>query len=214
VRKLALAALCFALPAAAQSRVTVDAAAVRFFAPDIGGVMRPQFITQRQEAFEARLLALEEDPSGTVQARHVRAAVEAHVTEEILESLPLEPAPDAAAIERAVELFRAGIERRVGGQAALERAEKAEGIAPSEVDAVLRRKARAAVYIDRAVTPLFTIDEDRLEETYRTTSHPFRGQPFDKIRDDLARWLTIETYRTTVQAYLQSARSRITIVYL
>lgn len=216
MRRLALAGLLLlsARPAAAERPVTVDAAAVRFYAPDLGGVMTPRFITERELAFEARLLALEEDPAGTPQARHVRAAVEAHVTEAILASLPLEPRVDPAAVARAVELFRAGVERRVGGRAALERAEQAEGIAPSELATILVREARAAVYVDRAVTPLFAIDEDRLRETYRTTSNPFRGHPFETIRDDLARWLTIETFRAAEQAYLQSARSRITIVYL
>lgn len=214
MKKLALAVALFALPAGAQGSVTVDALAVRFTAPDIGGVTQPRFITQRQVAFEARLFALEEDPSGTVQARHTRAAIEAHVTEVILESLPLEPPADAAALRRASDVLRAGIEQRVGGQAALEKAEKAEGIAPRELDAILERKARAAIYLDRSFVPIFAIDEDHLRETYRTTSHPFRGHPFEAVRDDLARWVVIETFRAGEQAYLQSARSRITFVYL
>jgi hypothetical protein len=214
VKKLALAlAVClYALPAGAERPVTVDAVAVRFLSPDIGGVTHPRFITRREVAFEARLLALEEDPSGTVQPRHVRAAIEAHVAETILGQLPLEPAADPRAIARAADLFRAGLLQRIGGEAALDRAEKAEGIAPSEFDAMTTREARAAVYLDR-ISPLFAVDEDRLRETYRTTSHPFRGRPFDAIRGELARWLVLETFRAAEQAYLQASRSRITLVY-
>ena len=214
MRRLVLALALIATPAAARDWVQVDAVAVRFMAPDLGGATHPHFVTNRQAAFEARLLALEEEPTGTVQPRHARAAVEAHVIEDILANLPLEPPPDAATIARAVDLFRAGIEQRVGGRALLERAEKAEGIAPRELDAILERKARAAVYLDRSYTTLFNVDEDRLQETYRATSHPFRGRPYAEIHDALERWVVIEAFRGAEQAYLQSARSRITIVYL
>lgn len=216
LRSAALAFVFFAAsPAFAQGvqGPVGDAVAVRFVAPDIGGVRQPRFITRRQVSFEARLLALEEDPSGVVQPRHVHAAIDAHVAEEILRELPLEPRADPATVTRTIDTFRAALEQRVGGKAAIERAEKIEGVAPAELDAILDREARAAIYLDRSFAPFLAINEDRLRETYRTTSNPFRGRRFEDVRDDLARWMTVETFRAAEQSYLQTARSRINVVY-
>lgn len=221
-RVLALAAVLAVAPVATAfaqgdqtpSFVTADAIAVRFFAPDMGGAAKPRFITTRQLSFEARLFALEEDPSGVVQPRHVRAALDAHVAEEMLGALPLEPAPDAKTVSQTVDVLRGALEQRVGGPAAIERAEKLEGITSRELDAIFVRQAHAALYVDRALSPILLSTEDQLRETYRTTSHPFRGRRFEEIRDDLARWMVLERFRSAEQSYLQSARGRITIAYV
>ena len=218
------AALLLAAPAFAQGAgrlpasgdpggLVADSVAVRFHAPDIGGAARPHFATARQISFEARLLALEEDPVGIVQPRHVRAAVDAHIAETILSELPLEPPVDAATLSRTVEKLRAGTEQRVGGREAIEHAELFEGIAPREYDEMIVREARAAIWLDRSLAPFLSIDEDELREKYRTTSNPFRGRRFEDVRDDLAHWLVLETFRAAEQSYLQTARSRITVVY-
>jgi hypothetical protein len=218
-RPLRLAALLVALVAASSSLAlaqppfaTVDSIAVRYFAAETGGPARPRFITSRQVDFEARLLSLEEDPQGAVQARHVREAIESHIADDVLASLPLDPEPDPATLQRVGELLRAGLEQRASGKAAFDQAAKQDGIAPDEVDAFIRREARAAIYLDRT-TPLLSYTEDQLREAYRTTSHPFRQRRFDDVRQDLARWLVIERFREAEQAYLQTARARLTIVY-
>jgi len=201
-----------ATPALADAPIFTDSIAVRFIAPDMGGASKPRFVTQRQLSFEARLLALEEDPSGVVQPRHAQAAVEAHIAEEMLRALPLDHPADFKAVAETVMTLRLALEQRVG-KPAIERAEKLEGIEPVELDSILERQARAALYVDRAVTPILATNEDQLRETYRTTSHPFRGRPFEEVREDLSRWVVVERFRSAEQAYLQSARSRVTIVY-
>jgi len=215
VKRLALALILFSSIAFAQkpeAHVTVDSVAVRFHSPDTGGVATPRFITERQLSFEARLFALEDDPSGAIQDRHVRAAIDAHVAEEMLGSLPLDNSPSAPVAEHAVDVVRKSMEQRVGGRAAIERAEKLDGIEPRELDAIIQRQARALIYLD-ATTPLLSPSEDQLRETYRTTSHPFRGRSFEDSRDDLERWYVIERYRSALQAFLQTARARVSIVY-
>jgi hypothetical protein len=214
LRNGAAIAIVFAVatPALADAPVVTDAVAVRFIAPDMGGAAKPRFLTQRQLSFEARLLALEEDPTGVVQPRHAHAAVEAHISEEMLRALPLDHPVDFKAVAETVMTLRLALEQRVG-KPAIERAEKLEGMEPSELDAVLERQARAALYVDRAVTPILVTNEDQLRETYRTTSHPFRGRPFEEVREDLARWIVVERFRSAEQAYLQSARARVTVVY-
>ncbi|HEY2365793.1 MAG TPA: hypothetical protein VGH87_05370, partial [Polyangiaceae bacterium] len=116
------------------------------------------------------------------------------------------------AVAETVMTLRLALEQRVG-KPAIERAEKLEGMEPAELDAILERQARAALYVDRAVTPILVTNEDQLRETYRTTSHPFRGRPFEEVREDLARWIVVERFRSAEQAYLQSARARVTVVY-
>lgn len=210
--RVAIAILGLTTPALADAPVVTDAIAVRFFAADMGGAAKPRFVTQRQLSFEARLLALEEDPTGVVQPRHAHAAVEAHISEEMLRALPLDHPTDLKSVTETVTTLRLALEQRVG-KPAIERAEKLEGVEPSELDAILERQARAALYVDRAVTPILVTNEDQLRETYRTTSHPFRGKPFEDVREDLARWVVVERFRSAEQAFLQSARSRVTVVY-
>ncbi len=215
-RVVALAIMLAASSALAQqpeAHVTVDAIAVRFHTPDTGGVSAPRFITQRQLAFEARLFALEDDASGTVQDRHVRAALDAHIAEDMLDALPLEHAPDAQTAGRAAEVVKKSLEQRAGGAAAIERAMKLDGIEPRELDAIVLRQARALLYVDSALGSILSPTDDQLRETYRTTSHPFRGRRFEDCKDDLTRWYVIERYRALLQGYLQTARSRVTIVY-
>ncbi len=198
--------------------MTIDAVAVRFSTPDTGGGAAPKFITERLLSFEARLYALEEDPQGTLQQRHIRAAVDAHIAEEILgalaSSVANERAADAATITKTADLLRAAIVERAGGRAAIERAERLDGIDPRETTAIFERKARAAIYIDRAITPILVSTEDQLRETYRTTSHPYRNRHFEDCRDELARWVVIERFRSAEQSYLQTARSRVNAVFL
>jgi hypothetical protein len=132
----------------------------------------------------------------------------------MLASLPVERAPSAGTLVATVDAIRAGVEQRAGGHAVVEHALAADGIDATEFAVLIQRQARAALYLDRALPPVLTYTEDQLRETYRTTSHPFRGRRFEECRDDLARWLLIERFRSAEQAYLQTARSRVTITYL
>jgi hypothetical protein len=192
---------------------TVDSVAVRYFTPDTGGAAHPLFITQRQLSFEARLFALEEDPQGMVQARHARSAIDAHIVEEMVDALPNEQSLNATLLAQAIALLREGLEERVGGRDAIERAMKQDGIDAHEVEAMLTRQGRAALYLDKIAGPILSATEDDLRETYRTTSHPYRARRFEECREDLARWLVDERFRAAEQAYLQSARARMTIIY-
>ncbi len=219
MRLAALACVCvtsaaFADVPSGDVYATTDAVAVRFYSPDTGGAAHPRFITQRQISFEARLLALEEDPAGVLQTRHVRAAVESHVADAMLAALPIEHAPTAAVVASTVDVMRGSVEQRAGGHAGVERALAADGMDAAEFTALLQQQAHAALYLDRALGPILATTEDQLRETYRTTSHPYRARRFEDCREDLARWLVIERFRAAEQAYLQTARSRVTVIYL
>jgi len=88
----------------------------------------------------------------------------------------------------------------------------AEQIGSTEVDAMIRRAALAAFYVDRAVTPILHPSDEQLRSVYRASAHPYHGQPFERVRGELERWFVIERIRVAESAYLQAARSRVRII--
>jgi hypothetical protein len=88
----------------------------------------------------------------------------------------------------------------------------AEGIDDAELDALVRRRARAALYVDRALTPLLTPTDEQLREVFRTSANPFKNQPFEAVRAPLSRWFVEERLRAAETTFLQVARARVRIV--
>jgi hypothetical protein len=201
----------------------MDRTAVRFYTPETGGTAYPRFILERTLAFEARLAAMADEPEGigdSYDERDVREALEHHVAEEILSSLADKLIADSAPDKRPSTSDLAAVEaavgtafvERMGGRARIDQAALAEQIDRAEVDAILRRGALAAWYIDRAVSPLLHPSEEQLRDVFRSSAHPYRGQPFEQVRGALGRWFVIERVRVTENAFLQAARSRVRII--
>ncbi len=207
-------------PASAQeppaARASVDRIAVRFWSPETGGSSRPRFITERELAFESRLEALGEDSTfgnaGPYQERHVRAATERHVAEELLATLMVEHGADPRDLPGLVRRARVSLVDRVGGQAPFSAAMAAEGIEETEVEALLKRQVRAAIYVDRSVTSILRPTEEEIREVFRTDAHPYKGQKLDDVRERFQRWLVGERLRQAESGFLQAARTRVKIV--
>lgn len=202
-------------PPQAEPR-TVDRVAVRYYAPETGGASRPRFILERILAFEARLEALGEENaligSSPYQERHIRAAVERHVAEELLSALMVERGSEPPDLPRLTTQARNAIVDRVGGEAAFVGAMTAESIEQGEVTVLLRRRMRAAFYVDRSITPLLHPTEEELHEIYRTAAHPFRSSRFEDVKPEIERWFILERLRVAEGAFLQAARTRIKII--
>jgi len=202
--------------AAQADRASVDRIAVRFWSPETGGTSRPRFITERELAFEARLEALGEDSNfgnaGAYQERHVRAATERRVSEELLATLMIEHGTDPRDMPALVTRARAAMVDRVGGPAAFAAAMAAEGIDEGEVGDFLRRQVRAAIYVDRSITPILRPTEEELREVFRTDAHPYKGMKLDDVRERFVRWLVGERLRQAESGFLQAARTRVKIV--
>jgi hypothetical protein len=199
--------------------VTVDRVSVRFYSPETGGAEHPLFVLERRLAFEARLEALS-DGRTSFDDRDVANAVDRDIGEQILVGLarklidesPADKRPDPRDIDKAEQDVAAGLVARFGGRAAVDTAAAAEQMDPTEVDAILRRSGLAAWYVDRSITPLLHPDEEQLREVYRTGGHPYRGQPFESVRQQLEQWYVVERARVAEAAYVQSARSHAHIV--
>lgn len=223
---LGFASLLIAASARADTpaaRTILDRAVVRFYAPETGGTAHPRFVDERTLAFEARLESMAERPDGIgdgYEDRHVRAALEHHVGEEMLASLayklmggsPPSRRPSDADLARVGEQLSAALFERLGGKGQVEAAAAAEQLDPSELDAIWHRQALAAWYLDRAVSPILQPSDEQLREVFRTSTHPYRGRPFDEVRADLSRWFVMERVRAAETAFYQGARTRVVVV--
>src|SRR5690348_6967919 len=108
-----------AAPEPPARTAVIDRVVVRWHAPETGGPSRPQFIFERELAFEARLESLADpDPElGAYHDRHVRSALDRHIGETLLASLATVPPPDEKTIATRAELHPAGLGQRVQGRA-------------------------------------------------------------------------------------------------
>ena len=197
--------------------ITLDRAVVRFYAPETGGVEHPRFIYERRLAFEARVEALADQDRGSEEAyreRHISAALERHVSEVLLASLRIEPEPTEATMARQVDLARKLMADRVGGDDALIAAERAEGISNAELSGILRRQARASLYLDRMVAPMLRPSDAELEAIQRSAPAALQNEPFVRVRPLLLRWYVSRRLASAMSSFFQEARSRVTITLL
>ena len=221
MRGRAVAFASWVLVAVAPARgaeVTLDRTIVRFDAPETGGALHPRFVFERELAFEARLEASSdsEHVDGPVPYldRHVRAAIERHVAEELLANLAMDPEPTPADIDRRLGPALAVLEQRVGGRERLDRALAAEGLDATELDRLVRREARASLYVDRMIAPMLEPSEAELMEVHRSTASPFRGRRFDEVVTPLRRWYVAERLSAALGVFYQNARARVHVVVL
>jgi hypothetical protein len=200
-------------PAESARPVLLDRVVVRWHAPETGGAPRPQFIFQRELAFEARLEALADpDPEpGPYRDRHVRAALDRHIAETLLASLAITPEPLPKDIAGRAEAARAILEQRVRGRDRLIDAASKEGMSSDELDALLRRQARASLYLDRMVAPLLQPSLAELRDLFRSGATPFKDRPFDQVSQALSRWYVGQRLAQAVEAYYLNARARVVI---
>lgn len=223
-RSLALGAVLFVLALAGSGTAepkAVDRAVVRFQAPETGGARHPRFVFERELAFEARLEALSGSDSDRAllgdapyRERHVTAALDRHIAETILGALRIEPEPTPLELAHQTELAHRMLSDHVGGEEALDRARRAEGISERELGRLLLQKARASLYLDRMVTPMLEPSQAELRSLYKSSSTPFRDAPFDVIRPALLRWYVSRRLNSALASFYENARSRVDVTIL
>lgn len=220
---IALCVAAMATPAVAQpSRaIFIDRAVVRFESSELGAAEHPRFIFERVLAFEARLEALAEaqrglpyDEAVPYEDRHIRSALERHVTEEILASLPMDPPLSKADLGARQIPTLLMFQNLVGGRQPLLDAALAEGLEAEDLDALVERRARASLYLDRMVAPMLNPSDAELREVHRTEPTPFRNQPFAQVIAQLRPWYISNHLSSALAAFFRSARARIRIVVL
>lgn len=203
-------------PAKAAPAIFVDRVVVRWHAPETGGAAKPQFVFERELAFEARLEAMADpDPEpGPYSDRHVRAALDRHIAETLLASLPVVPPSTPRDVGQRAEAARAILEQRVRGRPRLIAAAAAEGITSDELDAFLRRQARASLYLDRMVAPMLEPNQAELRELHRSGATPYKDQRFEDVAPVLSRWYVGQRLSQAVETFYLNARARVSIVVM
>lgn len=202
-------------PRPAGAATSLDRVVARWYAAETGGVLEPQVVFERELAFEARLEALadpDSEPGVAYRERHVRAALDRHLAESLLAALAIVPKPTPSEIASRAEDARAIVEQRVRGRERLIAAAAAEGQSSNELDALLRRQARASLYLDRMVAPMLAPSELELRDALRSGTTPFGRQPFSAVAKPLTRWYAGQKLAQALEAYFQTARSRVTLV--
>jgi hypothetical protein len=197
----------------------VDRTVVRFMAPELGGSRTPKFIFERELSFLARLEALAENQSESVDTptytpRHLRRALERHIAETLLVNREIYPTPTAQEIQRLAKVARFRLVQSVGGVQRLGDALGAEGVSESELGRMLERRALASLYLDRMVAPMLTPSDAELRSIHRAIKTPFSGQPFEQVREGLRRWFVARRLQSAVSAFYDSARARIEVVLM
>lgn len=199
--------------------VLVDRVVARFSVPETGGTLSPHYLFERELAFEARIEALA-DPTfqptdeTPYRSHHLQAALERHIAETLLASLNIAPAPSPERVDAQIRAARVLLTEQVGGALALQNAARAEGLGDLEVRDLLRRKARASLYLDQMVAPMLEPSEAELRRVHRSGKTPFQGQRYGAIASKLRRWYVARRLGEAALAYYQNARARLTLEYL
>jgi hypothetical protein len=213
-----LAIVLWAPSSGATPATVVDRAVVSFVAHDTGGVAAPRFVYERQLAFEARLEALTEgevregDPP--FRTRHLRAALDRHIAETVLESQRITPTPAESEIRARIDQARLALIERVGGLVVLREAAAAEGMGDWELLRLLRRQALASLYLDRMVAPMLDPTNAELRQVLSTQRTPFSGKPFRDVSDGLRRWYVGTRLQAALASFYDGLRSRLSLTVL
>jgi hypothetical protein len=176
-------------------------------------------MSERELSFEARLQALADpdqpkDAQRPYLGRHVRSALERHIAESLLANLRVDPIPSGAELDWQTQAARRILIDRVGGDEALSAAARVEGITEREVTILLRRQARAGLYLDRMVAPMLAPTRTELRQVYAVERHPFTQATFEEAEPLLRRWWVGHRLADAVEQYFANARQRVVITLL
>ena len=214
---LAIAGVIGTSAPSTRAAPALDRVVARFSDPEAGDAQSLRFVTMRELILEAWLAAYERAPSATKPAsfddKLLRAALERHVIEEVLS----ERLTSAAATLAVGELERATLAARtaefVAVDGRLEQALVAAGgegpPARVELDAVLRRRARAELYLEIAVAPPTVLDEAELRAAHPKAPPLIATKPFEDVAPTLRAYLRSVRLREAAQAYYQAVRTRL-----
>jgi len=191
----------------------VDRVVARWRLAVPGSRGRTRAIFERELAFDARLdgLASGLEPGAPIGDRALRVALGRRVATELLDALPLDDAPSPRAIGERAEMLRALLAARVGGEARLASAMLEEGVGVAELDARLRRSARAAFVIERTQGRALEPTEDELREL--ASAERARNLRDDQARslDALRAHVVHRRLADALDAVYQRARPRLSI---
>jgi hypothetical protein len=202
--------------AAAPAKV-VDRVVARFSDPESGqatGAVR--FVMMRELILDAWLVAYERAAPGTTPVgfddKHLRVALERHVIEEVL-SERLGDTVSSTVIAKRADEARTALGLVVGTGRIEEALVAASGGAPGggvvELASILRRRARAEIYLEMAISQPVEVSEADLRAAFAKPPVALVGKTFDEAAPALRVFLRSSRLREASQGYYQAVRGRL-----
>ena len=185
---IAIVAFAWFPSESAAAPLILDRTVARFNDPEASEASAAlRFVMMRELIVESWLTAYEKTPNSSppnYDDKHLRAALERHVIEAVLGDRPLLPSAEkrvdkAAAEARLVATIAVGGETRL--KEALERATGVAGGGAVELDSILRRRARAELYLETAVATPVQPSDAELRAAYAKAPEILTSKPYDEI---------------------------------
>lgn len=206
------ASILAAAPPSVSAPVVADRAVARFSDPeaaDATGALR--FVMMRELVIEAWLVAYERAPTGSpsIDDKTLRLALDRHVIEAVLGARAL-PAVWEAKVDKQTTDARNAEVLAVGGASRfseflIRATGSAEGGA-AELATILRRRARAELYLETAIGLAYEPNEGELHTLHGKL---LSKEPFDAAAPILRAYLRTMKLREGAQAYHQAVRSKL-----
>ena len=205
------------VPAAAAPSKVIDRVVARFSDPESGqggGAIR--FVMMRELILDAWLVAYERAAPGTTPVgfddKQLRTAVERHVIEEVLSERLGDTVPANVIVKRTDEA-RTALGLLVGTGRVEEALAAASGGVPGggvvELASILRRRARAEIYLELAISQPAEVGEADLRAAFAKPPVALVGKTFDEAAPALRIFLRSSRLREASQAYYQAVRGRL-----
>ena len=215
--RFAFAAGLVALGVVGEARATtVDRTVARFLDPEASSATGARrFVSMRELVVEAHLAAFERTtvtPAGALDERTSRAAFERHVIEALLGERALPPAAEARVEELAAEARWVAVVE-VGGEArfamAIEQASGSKDGAAAELATIFRRRARAELYLEVAVSQAVRPSDDDLKSAFASAPEPISKLGFEAALPLLRAYVRSLHLRDLAQSYYQAVKGRL-----
>ncbi len=204
------------LAAGSAPAATLERTVARFLDPEAGNAsMARRFVTMRELVVESWLATFERSsgaPMASLSERVVRGAFERHVIEALLGERVLPASAEARVDELAAEARRVEVVE-VGGEArlarALELATGAKDGAAAELAAIFRRRARAELYLEIAVSQPIRSSDAELRTAFAGAPDELTKLGFDAALPLLRAYVRSARLRELAQSYYQAVKGRL-----
>lgn len=198
------------------SAATLERTVARFLDPEAANAATARrFVTMRELVVESWLASLERTtgaPPAALDDRVVRAAFERHVIEALLGERTLPPAAEARVEALAAEARRVEIVE-LGGEGRLVRArELATGSkdgAAAELASIFRRRARAELYLEIAVSQPVHPSDMELRAAFAKAPEEITKLGFEAAVPLLRAHVRSARLRDLAQSYYQAVKGRL-----
>jgi hypothetical protein len=211
---LALASCMLVHESSTYAAIAIDRTVARATSPELGGRMRPLFLLEREMLFLAELNAREVGAGMEDASDYLVSTIEEEVANHMLAGLLRERGIDPPDLPSERRAICEDFERTLGGRKGLEDLQAKHAVSREELDVIMARRVRARFYVDKYMESFLNPTESVLFQNFRSSTHPYRAEPFEASKEKFARYYFATRHRTISLDYLRSARNRLRLTFL